>query len=496
MPVAAPPLDLRAVRRCRARHHRRGLLLHPAERRDVLVRSQQDPRLAGTGLRGEIGLPLGQAVRALGQPAGHVRGVAVAHRPAQHGQREPVDLEVHDPGDVGGGDDALPARDPLRDANRGHVVRAEQHGQHDAHGGDHERGEQRPAEVVDGEHPVGHVQVGGDEEDEGVRDQHEQEAEHERERQAQSGEHRWDDRVQRRDDRRDEQRTPEALDVDARKHRGGHHQRDARGEPRDEEREQPQARTLGPPGRGLAVVGLGAAGRHVLLLRSLMIARGLASWWRGQASPGLGALRSLLRLLLGVLGLLLGDLDLRVRVRLRDELLATRPAEDPDDEHERDDGVPGGRDQLLRRGVVDRRLPRDVAAGVERQRVGRLRDPDCAGRERDDVGERARPRHPHDRLERDRDREGRQEDPDHGELAEPGEERRQERVRQVLLRAREDHAALLRLDPELLQLPPEDAAEDHDQRRRRPPRSGSSVTGSSETLPRLSSNEPGTDRNR
>ena len=37
----------------------------------------------------------------VGQPAGHGRGVAVAHRPAQHGQREPVDLEEDDPGDVG-----------------------------------------------------------------------------------------------------------------------------------------------------------------------------------------------------------------------------------------------------------------------------------------------------------------------------------------------------------------------------------------------------------
>ena len=152
-----PALDLRAVRRRRAGHQRRRLLLHPAERGDVLVRPQQDPRLAGAGLRGEIGLPLGQPVRVVGQPAGHVRRVAVAHRPAQHGQREPVDLEEDDPGDVGAGDDALPARDPPRDADRGHVVRAEQHGEHDAHRGDHERGEQRPAEVVDREDAVGHV---------------------------------------------------------------------------------------------------------------------------------------------------------------------------------------------------------------------------------------------------------------------------------------------------------------------------------------------------
>ena len=53
------------------------------------------------------------------------------------------------PGTSVRGDDALPARDPLRDAHRVRVVRAERTGEHDAHRGDHERGEQRPAEAVD-----------------------------------------------------------------------------------------------------------------------------------------------------------------------------------------------------------------------------------------------------------------------------------------------------------------------------------------------------------
>ena len=70
----APPLDLRAVGRRRARHHRRGLLLHPAKRRDVLVRSQQDPRLAGTRLRREIGLPLGETVRVVAPASGPCSG--------------------------------------------------------------------------------------------------------------------------------------------------------------------------------------------------------------------------------------------------------------------------------------------------------------------------------------------------------------------------------------------------------------------------------------
>ena len=96
-----PALDLGAVRRRRARHHRRGLLLDPAEGRDVLVGPEQDPRLARARLRRQVGLPLGQPVRVLGQPAGHGRRVAVAHRPLQHGEREPVDLQEHDPGNVG-----------------------------------------------------------------------------------------------------------------------------------------------------------------------------------------------------------------------------------------------------------------------------------------------------------------------------------------------------------------------------------------------------------
>ena len=55
------------------------------------------PGLAGAGLRREVGLPLGEPVAVLGDPAGHRRRAAVAHRVAQHGQRQPVDLEEEDP---------------------------------------------------------------------------------------------------------------------------------------------------------------------------------------------------------------------------------------------------------------------------------------------------------------------------------------------------------------------------------------------------------------
>ena len=93
----AAALDLGAVGRRGAGHHRPRLLLDPAERGDVLVRAEQDAGLAGAGLGGEVRLPFGEAVAILGDPARHVRGVAVAHRAAQHGQCEAVDLEEHDP---------------------------------------------------------------------------------------------------------------------------------------------------------------------------------------------------------------------------------------------------------------------------------------------------------------------------------------------------------------------------------------------------------------
>ena len=125
-PGAEPPFELGAVGWRRAGHHRRGLLLHPAERRDVLVRAKQDPRLARPRLRGEIRLPLDKTVR-LPRPTGHVRRVPIAQRPPQHRQREPVDLEIDDPRDVRRRDDPLTTRNPVRDPDRGYVIGAEEH---------------------------------------------------------------------------------------------------------------------------------------------------------------------------------------------------------------------------------------------------------------------------------------------------------------------------------------------------------------------------------
>ena len=91
------------------------------------------------------------------------------------------------------------------------------------------------------------VRSSASEQDAGVREQHEQEAENERERQPQRGEHRRDDRVQRCGDRRDEERPKEVVDADAGQDPGGHHQCDARSKPRGEKRDRAPAGTLRLP---------------------------------------------------------------------------------------------------------------------------------------------------------------------------------------------------------------------------------------------------------
>ena len=130
-------LDLGAVGGRRAGHEPPALLLHPAEGRDVVVRAEQDARLAGAGLRGEVGLPLDQAVGVLGEPARHLRGAAVAHRPAQDGEGEAVDLQEDDAGHRGAGRARGPGRDALDDPEVVGVVvvGAEDDLQHHADGG-------------------------------------------------------------------------------------------------------------------------------------------------------------------------------------------------------------------------------------------------------------------------------------------------------------------------------------------------------------------------
>ena len=84
-------LDARAVGGRRAGREQAGLLVHPPERGDVLVRAEQDAGLARAGLRREIGLPLGQLVacppRASGPSCRRCRPASPAAAPAARARR-------------------------------------------------------------------------------------------------------------------------------------------------------------------------------------------------------------------------------------------------------------------------------------------------------------------------------------------------------------------------------------------------------------------------
>ena len=76
--VRVAALDLGGVLRMVGDDRPAALLLPPAERRHVLVRAVQQPRLAGAGLRGPVGLPGKQPVRSAANPAVERGQVAVA----------------------------------------------------------------------------------------------------------------------------------------------------------------------------------------------------------------------------------------------------------------------------------------------------------------------------------------------------------------------------------------------------------------------------------
>ena len=204
-------LDLGAVGRARAGDERRRLLLDPAEGGDVVVRAEQDPGLARAGLRREVGLPLGEAVAAVREPARHRRGVAVAHRPLQHGQREPVDLEEDDARGVRDRPLARAPGDPLDHPERVRVVvvRPEDHVEHDANRRRDERDPERRPEGVDREVAVGdRVRR---EQHQRVEHEHEHEPDEQHQRQPQRRDERGQHRVQDRDHRRGEESAPEVV---------------------------------------------------------------------------------------------------------------------------------------------------------------------------------------------------------------------------------------------------------------------------------------------
>ncbi len=213
-------LDLCAVRRRRAGHHRSRLLLDPAEGRDVLVRAQQDPRLAGTCLRGEVGLPLRQSVAVLGDPPSHRRRAPVTDRVAQYRKRETVDLEEEDARSVRPRGRSLAARHAFDHTQHVLVVvvGARDHLEDERDGGHHERGQERVPGAVHvkliGQRLVRYQQGGS------VGDQAQEEARDEREGQPQRGEQRWQHRIDDCDRCRNEDRRGRVQERDPGKQSG------------------------------------------------------------------------------------------------------------------------------------------------------------------------------------------------------------------------------------------------------------------------------------
>ncbi len=251
-------LDLRTVGRARARDEPSRLLLHPAEGGDVVVRAEQDARLASTGLGREIGLPLGEPVAPLDEPAGHGGRAPVPHRPLQDRQRQTVDLEEDDSRSVrdcllaGAAGDSLDHAEGVRVV----VVGAEDDVEDDAdRRGDERDAERRPERVdleITARDPVGREQHQRIEHE----DEHEPDQQHQR--QAQGGDERRQDRVQDTDRRRGGEGAPEIVDSRAGNDPRCQEQGRGSGQPPDREPYRPELRAGRAPARGFGVCG----GRH------------------------------------------------------------------------------------------------------------------------------------------------------------------------------------------------------------------------------------------
>ncbi len=262
LPAAVAALDLGAVRRGGAGHQDPRLLLDPAEGGDVRVGAEQDAGLRGAGLRREVGLPLVEPVRPIGEPARHLGRVAVAHGAAKHGEGQPVDLEVDDAGNVGRDGLTCAPGDALDDPERvGVVVVGPQHHlQGDGHGGDDEAGEERRQERVDPEGVLG--EPGGEQQDGGVAEEDEQEAQGDGVREAQRGDERREQGVEQGDESRGEEGAQRPDDVDAGLQRRGRVDRDRRDDPTEDEPHGPDPHGRRLPLGPLAVRGLRLVRAH------------------------------------------------------------------------------------------------------------------------------------------------------------------------------------------------------------------------------------------
>lgn len=140
-PVGDPGLDRGRVARVVGDDRAAGVLLPPAERRQVAVVAVQDPGLAGAGLRRPVGLPAHEPMAALVDPARQRRDRAVAQRPSQHVVGQPVDLQHQQAGHVGRDRVARPGAPREVAAEAVLVVdRQQRRGQRGQRGHHHDRG--------------------------------------------------------------------------------------------------------------------------------------------------------------------------------------------------------------------------------------------------------------------------------------------------------------------------------------------------------------------
>jgi hypothetical protein len=175
----------------------------------------------------------------------------------EHGQREPVDLEEEDSGNVRLDARSRFAGDAMDDPEgvRVVIVRPDHDLDHDLDGRKDDRSEQCPPERVDRYCIVGYLRR--EVEHPRVNEEHEHEAQDELVWQPERRHERWQQRIQHGDDHRDHQSAPEAVDRDARNDRGRDHHGDRSDQPADEQAGRPEARALRLPDDALAEATIG-----------------------------------------------------------------------------------------------------------------------------------------------------------------------------------------------------------------------------------------------
>ena len=268
-PRLAPPFDQQPVaRRVRGARSRRS---PPARSRSSPCRTPSRP----TGTPGcrrsspagsppgwrrsatQVGLPLGQQMRAAAAPAVPSRARCRRASPARStGSARPSISRKTIPGASCATCAALPAGDSPDHPQhvRVVVVGAEEHLRARLPRPSTSAATQRPAERVDLDR-VG-VDLRGEQQHDGVEEEHRTKPSAEREGQPQRRHDRRQDRIQDRDHRRGDERLADTVDGDVRNDRGGHADRRSGDDPVDREVQRVEARHVRAPDQLFAVGGV------------------------------------------------------------------------------------------------------------------------------------------------------------------------------------------------------------------------------------------------